>query len=94
MTTLLALVGKFGASAAFGVIYLYTAEVFPTVMRNSGLGLCSICARFGAILSPYIGDLVRSKVLIPNTNAFEYFMVKLSRHIRTISALVSRQSRE
>ncbi|GFN79332.1 organic cation transporter protein [Plakobranchus ocellatus] len=57
ITLLLSLVGKFGASAGFAVIYIYSAELFPTVMRNSGMGLCSLSARIGGILSPYIADL-------------------------------------
>ncbi|KAK3734881.1 hypothetical protein RRG08_038907 [Elysia crispata] len=53
----LSLVGKFGASAGFAVIYVYSAELFPTVMRNSGIGICSFMARVGGIIAPYIGDL-------------------------------------
>ena len=30
---ILSLIGKFGASAAFAIVYLYTAEVFPTCTR-------------------------------------------------------------
>lgn len=29
----LAMVGKFGITASFAVIYVYTAEIFPTVLR-------------------------------------------------------------
>ncbi|XP_059154043.1 organic cation transporter protein-like isoform X4 [Physella acuta] len=57
ITLTLSLVGKFGASAAFAIIYIYTAELFPTVMRNSGLGLSSTTARIGGILAPYIADI-------------------------------------
>ncbi|KAK3734882.1 hypothetical protein RRG08_038908 [Elysia crispata] len=57
ITLILSLLGKFGASAGFAVIYVYSAELFPTVMRNSGMGLCSLCARIGGILAPYIADL-------------------------------------
>ncbi|GFO13865.1 hypothetical protein PoB_004037000 [Plakobranchus ocellatus] len=53
----LSLVGKFGITSAFAVIYVYSAELFPTVMRNSAIGLCSFTARIGGILAPYIGDL-------------------------------------
>ena len=30
---ILSLVGKFGASAAYAIVYLYTAELFPTCVR-------------------------------------------------------------
>lgn len=29
----LAMAGKFGIAASFAVIYVYTAEIFPTVLR-------------------------------------------------------------
>ncbi|KAH9525167.1 hypothetical protein Btru_000522 [Bulinus truncatus] len=57
ITLFLSLVGKFGASAAFAVIYIYTVELFPTVIRNSGMGISSVMARIGGILSPYIADI-------------------------------------
>ncbi|KAH9525172.1 hypothetical protein Btru_000528, partial [Bulinus truncatus] len=66
MTVVLSLVGKFGASAAFAVIHIYTAELFPTVMRNSGMGLSSFMARTGGLLSPYIADI---GVMIPGDMA-------------------------
>ncbi|XP_048736781.1 organic cation transporter protein-like [Ostrea edulis] len=49
-----AMVGKFGISAAFGEIYIYTGELFPTVVRSFILGFCGIGARLGATISPYI----------------------------------------
>lgn len=34
LQTGVAMVGKFGISASFAVIYVYTAEIFPTVLRQ------------------------------------------------------------
>ena len=45
------LVGKFMASANFAIIYVYTAELYPTIIRNSAIGSCSCIARLGAILA-------------------------------------------
>ncbi len=67
-TTLLvvASIGKFGVTAAFAVIYLYAAELFPTVLRQTGLGSSSMCARIGSVLAPPVGrQLGRVNRLIP-----------------------------
>ncbi|XP_074033248.1 organic cation transporter protein-like [Leptinotarsa decemlineata] len=47
------LVGKLGATSASGVIYVYSAEIIPTVIRSGGVGTASAVARIGAILAPY-----------------------------------------
>ncbi len=36
---------------------VYTAELFPTVIRNTAIGSCSTVARIGAILALLIGLL-------------------------------------
>ena len=41
----LSLLGKFGASISFFIVYLYTAELFPTTVRNQAVGICSLVAR-------------------------------------------------
>ena len=61
VTVVLANVGKFGISAAFAVIYVWSAELFPTVVRNSGMGSSSMMARVGGMVCPYIADLVSLK---------------------------------
>ena len=57
MRSALALVGKGGASACFAIVFVYTAEMFPTAIRNSAVGICSTVARIGALLAPTIADL-------------------------------------
>lgn len=37
--------GKFGATAAFTIVYVITSEVFPTPLRHSVMGACSTIGR-------------------------------------------------
>ncbi|XP_034747853.1 solute carrier family 22 member 13 [Etheostoma cragini] len=53
----LAMVGKFGITASFAVIYVYTAEIFPTVLRQTGIGVSCMFARIGGVLAPIINML-------------------------------------
>ena len=48
------LLGKFGAAAAFCLIYLYIAELYPTNIRGTALGLCCMFARIGGFLAPQV----------------------------------------
>jgi OCT family organic cation transporter-like MFS transporter 4/5 len=52
------MLGKIGIAAAFAVIYVWSAEIFPTVVRNAGMGSSSAFARVGGMVSPYIADIV------------------------------------
>lgn len=51
----IASIGKFGVTAAFAVIYVYASELFPTVLRQTGVGSSSMCARIGSFLAPLVG---------------------------------------
>ncbi|XP_038569260.1 solute carrier family 22 member 7-like [Micropterus salmoides] len=46
--------GKMFAEAAFTTVFLYTTELYPTVMRQNGLGYTSFMARIGVSVSPLI----------------------------------------
>ncbi|XP_064495118.1 solute carrier family 22 member 13-like isoform X1 [Pseudopipra pipra] len=63
--TVLAITGKFTATTAFAASYVYTAELFPTVVRQTGVGLCSTMARVAGILAPLIIPLDRYHRAIP-----------------------------
>ena len=49
-----ALVGRFGISGSFNVVYLYTTELFPTIVRSAALGSCSMIGRIGSISAPQV----------------------------------------
>ncbi|XP_070567476.1 organic cation transporter protein-like [Ptychodera flava] len=48
----LAMLGKLCISASFAIIYVFSAELYPTPVRTIGMGLASMCARIGGILAP------------------------------------------
>ena len=58
ITVTLAMLGKVGISAAYAIIYVWSAELYPTVIRNAGMGLSSTFANIGGMISPYIADIV------------------------------------
>ncbi|NXJ01944.1 S22AD protein, partial [Psophia crepitans] len=65
VTTVLAVIGKFTATAAFSTSYVYSAELFPTVIRQTGVGLCSMSARVAGIMAPLIRLLDQYHRTIP-----------------------------
>ncbi|XP_065311659.1 organic cation transporter protein-like isoform X5 [Dermacentor albipictus] len=52
-----AMIGKFLITASYGILYVYSAEIYPTVVRNVGVGSSSTIARFGAIIAPFVKEL-------------------------------------
>lgn len=56
MRLILSMIGKIGASGWFTLIYVYTAELFPTVVRNAGLGSMSTIARIGSMTAPFLAN--------------------------------------
>ncbi|XP_078086942.1 organic cation/carnitine transporter 2-like [Mustelus asterias] len=54
LSTVLVMIGKFGISSAYSIIYIYCAELYATTVRNMGVGISTTASRLGSILSPYI----------------------------------------
>ncbi|KAI8503342.1 hypothetical protein Bbelb_191630 [Branchiostoma belcheri] len=65
MTTTLAMIGKFCITASFGVTYVFSAEIFPTVVRQIGMGMSSMSARVGGIAAPFVNLLGRHWAPMP-----------------------------
>ncbi|KAI8500561.1 hypothetical protein Bbelb_213790 [Branchiostoma belcheri] len=65
MTTTLAMIGKFCITASFGVTYVFSAEIFLTVVRQIGMGMSSMSARVGGIAAPFVNLLGRHWAPMP-----------------------------
>ena len=51
------------SSGVFQAAYVYTPEVYPTVLRSVGVGTCSAMARLGAMLTPNIAQVLMKSSL-------------------------------
>lgn len=58
------MLGKLAITSSYGTVYIFSAELFPTVVRNVGMGTASLSARIGGILCPYI-NMLRWNRIIP-----------------------------
>jgi MFS family permease len=48
-------------SSQFGLMYLYTMEVYPTVIRAIAVGCASSMSRIGAMITPYLAQVLIKK---------------------------------
>lgn len=74
ISLILFFVGKLFINHTFTSLYLYTNEMWPTVLRHSVIGACSMIGRFGSIAAPMTPLLVNKiKHLILLHNHFNFF---------------------
>jgi OCT family organic cation transporter-like MFS transporter 15 len=64
-----------GLAVSFYVNYLYTAETFPTTMRQVCMGTCSIFSRIGSMMAPFVKELTILTHLSVPTGMFLAFTV-------------------
>ena len=60
-TVTFAMLGKLFISVTFSCIYTYSIELFPTEVRNVGIGMASMCARISSMASSYVGGPLVSR---------------------------------
>lgn len=53
-----AMIGKLCISGAFIILAIHAAEIFPTVVRTVGSGTSLMMGRIGAMVAPFIKELV------------------------------------
>ncbi|XP_021368677.1 organic cation transporter protein-like [Mizuhopecten yessoensis] len=58
-------IGKFGITASFSTVLLYTPELYPTNLRSVGLGLATTCSRMGGMLAPFAGSVANVIIWLP-----------------------------
>lgn len=49
----LCMTGKFAIAIAFGLIYLYSCELYPTIIRSLAVGSGSMMCRVGSVVAPF-----------------------------------------
>ncbi|XP_063902776.1 organic cation transporter protein-like [Zophobas morio] len=65
LRTTLSCVDMCGLAVAFSAVYIFSGELFPTVVRNVGVGTSSMCARIGSMAAPFIAGLVLVQSWLP-----------------------------
>lgn len=58
-----ALVSKFGVGSAWNVMAIMGPELYPTVLRQRGMGAAFVIARVGAIFGPFMKNLVHLQII-------------------------------
>lgn len=61
----LACIACAGYFIVFIVVYLYASEIFPTVVRNVGVGFVSMLCRVGSMAAPFVADMGSYEHWIP-----------------------------
>mmetsp|Transcript_34314 Transcript_34314/g.38898 ORF Transcript_34314/g.38898 Transcript_34314/m.38898 type:complete len:525 (+) Transcript_34314:23-1597(+) len=52
--------GKYAVSAANNMLFIYCAELFPTVIKNTATGLCSLISKLGGVVAPSLVIMSKS----------------------------------
>ncbi|XP_035885508.1 solute carrier family 22 member 8 isoform X2 [Phyllostomus discolor] len=54
LRTVLAVLGKGCLSSSFSCLFLYTSELYPTVIRQTGMGVSNLLTRIGSMTAPLV----------------------------------------
>ncbi|KAI7796115.1 putative solute carrier family 22 member 5-like [Triplophysa rosa] len=53
LSTAFEMLGKFGMAIGTALMFVYTGEIYPTVLRNTAVGSCAMVSRIGSAVAPY-----------------------------------------
>ncbi|KAJ8275239.1 hypothetical protein COCON_G00098640 [Conger conger] len=65
LVVVLSMTGKFAVAIAFGLIYLYSCELYPTIIRSLAVGTGSMMCRVGSVVAPFCVYLADIWVYMP-----------------------------
>lgn len=65
VATAFAMLGKLSVSSSNAVMPVFTAELYPTVIRNLGVGASNVSAGIALMLVPYLWNLASMHVCVP-----------------------------
>nr|XP_015832290.2 solute carrier family 22 member 16-like [Nothobranchius furzeri] len=65
LAVVLSMIGKFAVAIAFGLIYLYTCELYPTIIRSLAVGSGSMMCRVGSVVAPFCVYLADVWIYLP-----------------------------
>lgn len=54
VTLLMEMVAKFSITAGTSLMFTYTSELYPTPLRNTATGACSMMSRIGSCVAPFL----------------------------------------
>lgn len=66
LRTILAVFGKGCLSSSFSCLFLYTSELYPTVIRQTGMGISNLFTRIGSMTAPLVRITGEFHPSIPN----------------------------
>ncbi|KAG7331674.1 hypothetical protein KOW79_005643 [Hemibagrus wyckioides] len=65
LAVILSMTGKFAIAIAFGLVYLYTCELYPTIIRSLAVGSGSMSCRIGSVVAPFCVYLADIWIYLP-----------------------------
>lgn len=54
-----------GISMSYATVYIYAGEIYPTKVRNLGIGVCSMMSRVGSMIAPFVTRLAIIQPYLP-----------------------------
>uniref|UniRef100_A0A3Q4BFK8 Major facilitator superfamily (MFS) profile domain-containing protein n=1 Tax=Mola mola TaxID=94237 RepID=A0A3Q4BFK8_MOLML len=65
LSVALEMLGKFAITTGTSLMFVYTAEIYPTVIRNTATGTCTTFSRMGGCIAPFLLKLSAYVAYLP-----------------------------